>query len=458
MSKYAFAEFINSNSRDTDQLHQQDKKGDKMAGAQIAFNIPYIKMFYAPVHYEGSNAFVSEEALEDSLNKFSSNQTASKHGVRTATYDSNTKTYIFTWTAYPNSGYKGKRYVNEASRKHIPDLLKTMGQKPKKGTDKIIGAHVEASAFLSVLRKGMHAGVITEQQADRYLKAFMEGNLHEVLTTEEGKQTTEPIKGQNIKTVTSEDEIGMTYEQFKEINEATHKVNLKTEVMFPQPAGANSDTAIQFEKRAIQGLKDELNTLADKNGIKWIEVEGSVSTVGMYQEIIAAKLLGKPAPKYNTKHKVGKKGQRTKNKTGQIPVPKGTKGKRQQSQVEKVKFRNNLRNMRGQFASPTALRALLNKKLPSELVENMGYPRLENVTGRFAQSVRIVNITHGNKNAQIPTVQYTYDQDPYSVFEMGAKGNRKWATPDRDPRLIIDATIREIAQEMMVNKFNTQRL
>ena len=41
---------------------------------------------------------------------------------------------------------------------------------------------------------------------------------------------------------------------------------------------------------------------------------------------------------------------------------------------------------------------------------------------------------------------------------MGEKGAKPWATPGRDPRVIIDASIREIAQEMMINKFNTQRL
>ena len=206
MTDVAFAEFINSNKRDTDQLHQIKKKGGekgKMAGAQIAFNVPYVKMFYAPIHYEKSetnpNPFFTKEALENSLKKFSDKQDTSEFGIRTATFDATTKTYIFMWMAYPDAGWRGKRYVNEASRKHIKDdLLNFMGQKPKKGKEKIIGAHVEASALLSILRKAVYAEVISQEEADRYLHAFMEGNLHEVLTSEKGKELTKDIKDQNI--------------------------------------------------------------------------------------------------------------------------------------------------------------------------------------------------------------------------------------------------------------------
>ncbi len=110
----------------------------------------------------------------------------------------------------------------------------------------------------------------------------------------------------------------------------------------------------------------------------------------------------------------------------------------------------------GQFASPTRLRALINKKLPRVMEGNMGLPGLRNQSGKFANSVRVLNTVY-NKNTQVPTIQYTYDKDPYQVFEMGA-GDRRWATPERDPRVVIDDSIREIAREMMITRFNTQRV
>ena len=110
---------------------------------------------------------------------------------------------------------------------------------------------------------------------------------------------------------------------------------------------------------------------------------------------------------------------------------------------------------RSQFASPTALVALINKKLAREIQDNMGQPALEYDTGKFANSVRAVKLTRKGK---IPTLQYTYDTDPYQVFETGGRGDSRWATKGRDPRTLIDKTLREIAKEMMITRFTTQRL
>ena len=101
--------------------------------------------------------------------------------------------------------------------------------------------------------------------------------------------------------------------------------------------------------------------------------------------------------------------------------------------------------------SPVALMHLLNKILPTELQKNMTgvYPRsLEYRTGRFAQSAEVTSVVPFSKMTQI---QYTYQKDPYAVFETGS-GN-PLASGGRDPRRIIGSTIREIAQEIMGEKF-----
>ena len=90
--------------------------------------------------------------------------------------------------------------------------------------------------------------------------------------------------------------------------------------------------------------------------------------------------------------------------------------------------------------------ALINTKLQRELTDNMGQPALENVTGRFANSVRVLKVTQAKAGTSI---QYTYDRDPYGVFEKDT---------NRDPRKLIDLTIREIAAELVMGKFTTQRL
>ena len=85
----------------------------------------------------------------------------------------------------------------------------------------------------------------------------------------------------------------------------------------------------------------------------------------------------------------------------------------------------------------------------------MQAPGLQNVTGRFANSVRALKIKQSGRG--LPNVQYSYDYDPYQVFEVG-KGDRRWATTERDPRKLIDQSIREVAIGIMTSKFTTTRL
>jgi len=101
-----------------------------------------------------------------------------------------------------------------------------------------------------------------------------------------------------------------------------------------------------------------------------------------------------------------------------------------------------------------SIMAMINQKLPETVKKNMGYPRLENVSGRFAESTRMVNVVSTPKG--FPSFGYTYKRDPYEVFETGSRGN--WATTERDPRALIDASIREIASHMALGRFFTRRV
>lgn len=97
--------------------------------------------------------------------------------------------------------------------------------------------------------------------------------------------------------------------------------------------------------------------------------------------------------------------------------------------------------------------ALLNTKLPQEIRSRMTYPRLVNRTGRFSESVQVLSADTTAKNST--SFAYTYQKDPYQLFE---RGKSRLATPDREPRDIIDASIRSIAQEMMLGRFYTRRV
>lgn len=97
--------------------------------------------------------------------------------------------------------------------------------------------------------------------------------------------------------------------------------------------------------------------------------------------------------------------------------------------------------------------ALLNTKLPQEIRSRMTYPRLVNRTGRFSESVQVLSADTTTKGGT--SFAYTYQKDPYQLFE---RGRSRLATPDREPRDIIDASIRSIAQEMMLGRFYTRRV
>lgn len=105
--------------------------------------------------------------------------------------------------------------------------------------------------------------------------------------------------------------------------------------------------------------------------------------------------------------------------------------------------------------SPLNLLAYINARLNKKVAENMGQPALEYRTGRFAESVIATDIIQTREG--FPSVGYTYRKDPYQIFEIGA-GSPPWATPERDPRPLIDRSIREIAAEVFVGRLYTRRI
>ncbi len=96
-----------------------------------------------------------------------------------------------------------------------------------------------------------------------------------------------------------------------------------------------------------------------------------------------------------------------------------------------------------------------NSKLPQTVRKNMGSPKLNNRTGRFANSTQVTDIQITPQG--FPSVGYTYRKDPYQVFEDGL-GSLPWANGERDPRELIDQSIREIATQMALGRIYTRRV
>ena len=103
---------------------------------------------------------------------------------------------------------------------------------------------------------------------------------------------------------------------------------------------------------------------------------------------------------------------------------------------------------------PLELLGLLNARLPETVRKNMQEPALVNRTGTFADSVKVTEI---QKTPQgFPSIGYTYKRDPYEIFEAGS-GNPR-ASVERDPRILIDRSIREVAAQFAIGRFYTRRV
>ena len=81
--------------------------------------------------------------------------------------------------------------------------------------------------------------------------------------------------------------------------------------------------------------------------------------------------------------------------------------------------------------------------------KNMKSPALQNQTGRFARSVKVTNVVSTQKG--YPSYAYTYD-NRYRVYET-TSGSR-FSSPDRDPRVLIQRSIREAAAKIAMGRFS----
>jgi len=101
--------------------------------------------------------------------------------------------------------------------------------------------------------------------------------------------------------------------------------------------------------------------------------------------------------------------------------------------------------------APLFLIGILNQTLPGKVQQNMVSPRLVNRTGRLARSARVTDISTTAQG--FPSIGYTYKRDAYETFEMG---NRQ-GSANRDPRRLIDMSIRQLAAQFAIGRFYTRR-
>ena len=184
-------------------------------------------------------------------------------------------------------------------------------------------------------------------------------------------------------------------------------------------------------------LRDKVFAAAITNVIDIDVAKGQKITVKLDKAVDPKKVKLKTNGKATSKSKDSTRGgslKRTAGKAAVIPP-----GRRKQS------TQNTL--------SIASLLGIMNSRISDVVAKNMGPPRLENRTGRFASSVRITDVTRTKQG--FPSIGYTYQRQPYGVFE--ATSGSRFASPSRDPRPLIDASIREIAAQFALGRLYTRR-
>jgi hypothetical protein len=215
----------------------------------------------------------------------------------------------------------------------------------------------------------------------------------------------------------------------------------------------NRGLQAKAEKEAAGELNKTLLAAVEDLGAQyWADQEGSDSKVDRMQKSVLNELTQDKFKSKNVRSNIKKS--KISNKTSKASSKKRkSRGKKQPTVQDDKKVI--LESFQERNQDLLSLQALLNSKLPTEIRKNMGYPRLENRTGRFADSVRVTDISLTRKG--FPSIGYTYQKQPYQVFEQGA-GRAPWANERRDPRSLIDVTVREIASEILVGRFFTRRV
>tara|TARA_B110000305_G_scaffold45335_2_gene48130 strand:- start:10745 stop:12274 length:1530 start_codon:yes stop_codon:yes gene_type:complete len=228
------------------------------------------------------------------------------------------------------------------------------------------------------------------------------------------------------------------------------------------------DITVMLESKSINRMnQDEVLSLnktitdvVETLKVKFVETDGSDSGITMRQKLVlkgfsdilrgkkGVKLLGfddklKPSHKKKIPRSAG---QRAKPGKGASLGSVGSKLSKPKKYTQKREPASATTPNLG------AILGILQDKLPQTVAKNMGSPRLNNRTGRFAGSVEVTDIAVTAKG--FPSIGYTYMKRPYQTFEAGgAQGSA-----DRDPRTLIDGSIREIAAGLAMGRFYTRRV
>jgi hypothetical protein len=229
---------------------------------------------------------------------------------------------------------------------------------------------------------------------------------------------------------------------FKKLLENLQKVNTYVKDRATQLKALEKTQKLdpKVQQKLVQVLQNQevFNTL--------LTTEGSPSMIQHIGNIVAATLEGKKA---NTHRTVVK----TKDKVSLLPKTARNKPAKPKARPKKPKFKQpeiKLATAPPEF-SLANLQLLINAHLQDVISANMGSGGRKDVlnyrTGRLAASAAVERMSESR--AGMITAFYTYMNNPYATF---SDGGRQQYPRSRDPKLLIGASIREIAATKVGNR------
>jgi hypothetical protein len=335
------------------------------------------------------------------------------------------------------------RKVNQAFRKQVFELWKKdtgIGANWDSNTAKIVGKETPFSHndTTNVANAGLVQWI--EETSDEIVPAnssLTRSNVAEMVLEAMGidwAQTVDPVTGKLIWVITGD----LTAKRFN-------------------PKAGEEDLTKEWEERLLKKF-DEI--LAGKAGEKFKDpsfvaskpfdeavAETTVRKIAKkYKKVAGVKITGLPKkPKKTKRSGSAKKGRKsTKSKTvdtklaakaSMARAERGTSAATEEGAVELAR-----------------LKKYIQGRLPAEVRRNMGRPALMNRTGRFSNSVQLVDLVEGRGTI---LARYTYLLSPYETFEN--TGRRKWPVA-YNPKTLIAKSIRNLAEGRIAQKLTVRRV
>ena len=261
------------------------------------------------------------------------------------------------------------------------------------------------------------------------------------IITKSANKNTQPLKSYY-----SEKKLNLNYSRRMILDS---KLYSEHEVLVELQSDAFNKKIKHMENEALKEIrKDALAYLASK----WPTVKSSPTDPKIVADHVLENTVDALDRALKNKTRFNKPRRTVKAKSKKAPIK--VKGSRAKDKKPTVNFLQ-LERVEEVTTDLTNIQSIINEHLPEYLQKNMGKGRATEVlnwrTGRFGNSAELVNLEKKKgSRSYILQGMITYLRNPYDVFRPGGRLHKE----GRDPKLLIDKSIRQILKEKALSKLS----